>query len=300
VAQPGKQDAATPTILVVGVAMTAMVIWGATPVATKLGVAEIDPLVIGMLRTLLAAAITLPLALAWRIARPSCRAEFLLLGASSLGGFVVFPLLFSIGLGGTSAAHGALVLASLPVFTGLFTALAEKRRLPWRWWLGCTIAMAGEGLLIGFRFGFEDSGASVAGDLIVLASCAGASLGYVAGGRLARRIGTWPTTLWGISAGGLALAPALPFAVSGMAWESVGAVGFLAVGYLVLFSSILAYVAWYWALARGDMARIGALQFTQPMVGIALAAVVLSEPITPPLALAGGGILLGVWIIQKK
>jgi drug/metabolite transporter (DMT)-like permease len=48
------------------------------------------------------------------------------------------------------------------------------------------------------------------------------------------------------------------------------------------------------------MARIGALQFTQPMVGIALAAVVLSEPITPPLALAGGGILLGVWIIQRR
>ena len=69
--RPGRQDAATPTILVVGVAMIAMVIWGATPVATKLGVAEIDPLVIGMLRTLLAAAITLPLALAWRVARPS-------------------------------------------------------------------------------------------------------------------------------------------------------------------------------------------------------------------------------------
>ena len=132
-AQPGKRDAATPTILVVGVAMTAMVIWGATPVATKLGVAEIDPLVIGMLRTLLAAAITLPLALAWRVARPGTRAEFLLLGASSLGGFVVFPLLFSIGLGVTSAAHGALVLASLPVFTGLFTALAEQRRVPLRW-----------------------------------------------------------------------------------------------------------------------------------------------------------------------
>ena len=299
-AHPTKQEVTTPIILVVGVAMTAMVIWGATPVATKLGVAEIDPLVIGMLRTLLAAAITLPLALAWRVDRPRTGAEFLLLAVSSLGGFVGFPLLFSIGIDITTAAHGALVLASLPVFTGLFAAIAERRRPTLRWWLGCAIAMAGEVLLIGFRFGFEDSGASMTGDLIVLASCAGASLGYVAGGRLARHIGAWPTTLWGISAGGLLLAPVLPFAVSGMAWESVGAVGFLAVGYLVLFSSILAYVAWYWALARGDMARIGALQFTQPMVGIALAAVVLSEPITPPLALAAAGILLGVWIIQKK
>ena len=295
-----KPAVATPVILVIGVAMTAMIIWGATPVATKLGVAEIDPLVIGMLRTLLAALITAPLAMIMRVARPRTGAEFLLLTASTLGGFVGFPLLFSIGIGVTSAAHGALVLASLPVFTGLFTALAEKRRLPMRWWLGSAIAMSGEALLIGFRFGFEDAGVSVTGDLIMFASCVCASLGYVAGGRLARRIGTWPTTLWGISAGGLVLAPVLPFVLSRVAWESVGASGLLAVGYLVLFSTILAYVAWYWALARGDMARVGALQFTQPIVGVALAAVVLSEPITPPLSLAAVGIVLGVWIIQRR
>ncbi len=211
-----------------------------------------------------------------------------------------FPLIFSLGIGATSAAHGALVLASLPVFTGLFAAIAEKRRPSSRWWLGSAIAMTGEVLLIGFRFGFDDAGASVAGDLTVFASCAAASLGYVAGGRLARSIGAWPTTLWGITAGGLLLAPVLPFVLERVAWGSVGAVGVLAVGYLVLFSSILGYVTWYWALARGDMARIGALQFTQPMVGVALAAVVLSEPVTPPLALAAAGILLGVWIVQRK
>ena len=122
----------------------------------------------------------------------------------------------------------------------------------------------------------------------------------MAGGRLSRSIGAWPTTLWGITGGGLVLAPVLPFVVSRVARGSVGATGFLAVGYLVLFSSILAYAAWYWALSRGDMARVGALQFTQPIVGIALAALVLSEPITPPLALAAAGILLGVWIVQRK
>ena len=280
--------------------MIAMVTWGATPVATKLGVAEIDPLVIGILRTLLAALITAPLALILRVARPGTGGDCLLLAASSLGGFVGFPLLFSIGVGMTSATHGALVLASLPVFTGLFAALAEKRRLALRWWLGCSIAMAGEVLLIGFGFGFEDTGASITGDLIILVSCGAASLGYVAGGRLSRSIGTWPTTLWGITCGGLLLAPVLPFVLSRVAWESVGATGFLAVAYLVLLSSILAYVAWYWALSRGDMARVGALQFTQPIVGVALAALVLSEPINPPLALAAAGILLGVWIVQKN
>ncbi len=295
-----QSSSPTAAILVIGVAMTAMVIWGGSPVVTKLGVDEIDPLVIGILRTLLAAVITAPLAVLMGAARPRASAQFLLLFVSSLGGFVGFPLLFSIGIDATSAAHGALVLASLPVLTGLFVALAERRRPAPRWWLGSAIAMTGEIVLIGFRFGFEDGHASVTGDLIVFASCASASLGYVAGGRLARSIGAWPTTLWGISAGGLILAPVLPFVLARVAWASVGATGVLAVGYLVLFSSILAYVAWYWALSRGDMARIAALQFTQPIVGVALAAVVLSDPITPPLAVAAAGILLGVWIMQLK
>ena len=39
-------------MLVIGVAMTAMVMWWATPVVTKLGAAEIDPLAVGMLLTL--------------------------------------------------------------------------------------------------------------------------------------------------------------------------------------------------------------------------------------------------------
>ena len=65
-----KDSPATPIILVLAVGMAAMVMWGATPVATKLGAAEIDPLAVGMLRTLLAAVITAPLALALRVARP--------------------------------------------------------------------------------------------------------------------------------------------------------------------------------------------------------------------------------------
>lgn len=227
---------------------------------------------------MLAALVTAPIALLAGMARPKTRCQAIFLAASALGGFVGFPVLFSLGLGYTSASHGALILGALPVFTGLFAALLERKAPMARWWTGATIAVVGEVFLIGFRFGFDAAGASVFGDLLALAGCAFAATGYVAGSRLSHSLGTWPTTLWGITIGGV----------------------LLAIAYLALGPTLLAYVAWYWALARGGIARMGATQFVQPVVGLVLAVVILGEPMTWPLALAIAFILSGIWIVQRR
>jgi drug/metabolite transporter (DMT)-like permease len=70
--------------------------------------------------------------------------------------------------------------------------------------------------------------------------------------------------------------------------------------FLALVTSIVGYVGWYWALARGGIARIGTVQFIQPFSGLALAALVLDERITPKLALPAAAVLAGVWIAQKR
>ena len=281
-------------------AAVAITIWGATPVVTKIAVGAVDPLIVGMLRTLLAAAVTAPIVVFRSIARPRTMSETALLATSALGGFVGFPVLFSLGQRLTSASHGVLILALLPVFTGIFAALLERRMPGGRWWLGAAIALAGEVLLVGFRFGFDGAGAGLSGDLLIALSCVAASLGYVAGGRLSRRLGTWPTTLWGITIGGLVPLPALPFAARSVDWATIAPASWLALGYLAFLSTVLAYVAWYWALAAGGIARIGVTQFTQPLVGLALAVAVLGEALTLPLAATAACILIGIHIAQRR
>ena len=281
-------------------ASATILIWGGTPVVTKVAVDGLDAVVVGILRTVIASAVVLPVVAFGGVAFPRTTTERGLLALSALGGFVVFPLLFSLGLARTSAAHGALVLASLPIFTGLFGALFERRAPRGRWWLGAGVALAGEVALIAYRFGLGGAGAGLAGDLLVVLSCAGAALGYVAGGRLSRTLGTWPTTLWGLTAGGILLVPALALVGSDTDWTAIGVDVWLAVGYLALLSSILAYVAWYWALARGGFARVGAAQFAQPVVSLALAALLLAEPITPPLAASAAVILIGIAIARRR
>ena len=176
---------------------------------------------------------------------------------------------------------------------------------------GAAIALIGEALLIGFRFGFETVEDVLFGDLLIVASCIAASVGYVTGGRLSGSLGTWPTTLWGIAIGGVALLPALPFAAAGVEWSAVGASGVVAIGYLTFISSLLAYVTWYWALGAvggitwywafgaGGIGRVGTWQFAMPIVSLALAVVILAEPLTWPLAGSAVAILAGIWIAGR-
>src|SRR5262249_28712820 len=121
-----------------------MIIWGATPVATRLAVADLDPVHVGLLRTVFAGVLALPIALALRQPLPRDRRGFLLLAISGASGFIVFPLLYSVGQRATSAMHGGMILAALPIFTGSYAALVERRRPTAHWIAGCLIALLGE------------------------------------------------------------------------------------------------------------------------------------------------------------
>lgn len=282
------------------VAALIMVIWGATPVATRLAVADLDPLFVGLLRTVFAGALALPVALALHQSLPKDGRRWLLLVISGASGFIVFPLLYSFGQRDTSAMHGGMILAALPVFTGSYAALVERRRPSARWILGCIIALAGEGALIAFRVGSGGAEPTLAGDLLVLLSALLVAAGYVAGARLSQTgYSSLATTLWGVTLGAVVSAVITAVVVAGNGWPSAGWVSWSAVLYLASITTILGYVGWYWALARGGIARIATIQFFQPVSGLVLAALLLGERMTLPLLAASVVILAGVWIAQR-
>ncbi len=299
-AAPVEPAAMGRRVAVLVAAYGAVALWGATPVATKVAVAELDPLAVGLLRTLLAGVVALPLILFGRVALPRSGRGRADLAVSALGGFAVFPLLFSYGIQLTTAGHGALLLGILPVSTGLIAALLERRLPGGRWWLGCTIAIAGTALLVGARFDVSLEAGSLRGDLLVLASAVAASAGYVTGARAARETGSWAVTLWGLVLGSLVLLPVLPFVFGAGDLAAAGARAWGAVVYMALLSSILAYAAWYWALGQGGIGRTGLAQFAQPLVGVVLAVALLGEAVTWPMAAAAAAILAGVALARGR
>ena len=79
--------AAAPVV----VSMLVMVVWGATPVATRVATEDLEPLVIAVLRTVLAGIVAVPLLAAMNVRPPSSGRARVLLGVSAIAGFVFFP-----------------------------------------------------------------------------------------------------------------------------------------------------------------------------------------------------------------
>jgi drug/metabolite transporter (DMT)-like permease len=278
-----------------------MIVWGATPVATRLAVADLAPLHVGLLRTIFAGLLALPIALALRQPLPKDRRGLLLLAISGASGFIVFPLLYSVGQRDTSAMHGGMILAALPIFTGSYAALVERRRPGARWIVGCAVALLGECALIALRSGGGGARPTLSGDLLILLSALLVAAGYVAGARLTQSgYSSLATTLWGVALAAAVSALIMAATVARDGWPSAGWQSWGAVLYLASITTIVGYIGWYWALAKGGIARIATIQFFQPLSGLVLAALLLGERMTLPLLAASILILAGVWIAQRR
>lgn len=108
-------------VLAFAAALAAMVIWGGTPLFSKLATSQLDPLLVGVLRTVVAAALAGPLIMASGHRLPSDMRDRQLLALSGFAAFVVFPILFTVGQNATSGLHGAL--AGIGVLAGAWLVL---------------------------------------------------------------------------------------------------------------------------------------------------------------------------------
>jgi drug/metabolite transporter (DMT)-like permease len=279
-------------------AFLALLLWAGTPIANKLAVASIDPATAGLARSALAGVLAGVLALHWRLPFPSLGRHRAVLAASSLASFTIWPLLLSFGLGRTSANHAALMIATIPVFTGLIAAAIDRRWPGTAWWIGVAIALCGAALLITVRSSAATAAGSVSGDLVIMVGVVACAAGYVGGGKLSPQLGALPTTLWSLALGTLVLVPAVIVLWSRTDWSHVGQSAWLAVGYMAVCSSLLGYLAWFWALGHGGITRISAWQLGQPLMTVVLAGLVLGERATWPLVLAGAAVLIGTALTQ--
>lgn len=305
--QPGPPPVQPlPQALPLLAALFAVTAWGLTAPITKVAVTTLDPLAVAVLRTVLAGVVTVPLAMVLGFRLPGRREHWVFLCLSACCGFVLFPLLFSLGLRWTTAARGVLILAAMPVLTGLYVALIDRRRPSGRWTLGCALALAGEALLIlaprdAAEGGGQAGEGQLLGDALVVLSALAASFGYVAGGKLQQQgYSPWAATFWGVGLATPVVAPILLFVGFEARPGTSAMLGWGSTIYLALVSTVIAYVAWYWALGKGGIARMATIQFLQPVTGVIVAVLWLGETFTATMLAASAAIVAGVVIVQRR
>ena len=82
-------------------------------------------------------------------------------------------------------------------------------------------------------------------------------------------------------------------------WNGISLPAWLGLGYVAVFSMLLGFVFWYRGLARGGIANIGQLQLLQPFFGLALAGLLLHEPIAGSMIAATGFVIACVALARK-
>ena len=261
-----------------------VIIFAGSLPATRVAVADFDPVFLTLARAAIAGLLGLALLLLFREKRPS-RTDLLPLLIVSLCVVIGFPLLTALALRHVTAAHSIVFIGLLPLATALFGVLRGGERPRPAFWL---LSGLGSALVVGFAL-TQGFAAAPTGDLLMLAAIIVCGWGYAEGATLSRRLGGWQVISW-------ALLLALPVTASAalvLRPDSLLATGlpaWLGLAYVSLFSMLIGFVFWYRGLAQGGIAAVGQLQLLQPFFGLALAGLLLGETVTWPMLMASAAV----------
>jgi len=279
----------------------AVVVWGASFIATKIALADISPITIVWLRFAMGVVILgAAVAIRRQFALPNKNewGYFALLGFL---GIAFHQWLQSNGLITSEASTTAWIVATTPVFMALLGWLVLKENLGWVRVFGILLAFMGVLVVVsdGNITSISIGKFGTPGDVLILIS----AVNWAIFSTLSRRglkshpaslmmfyvmsLGWIFTSLLFIPSAGLTEIPRLTTN------------GWIGVLFLGIFCSGLAYIAWYDALQVLSAAQTGVFLYIEPLVAVIVAAVILAEPITWASLLGGAVILFGVWLVNR-
>jgi drug/metabolite transporter (DMT)-like permease len=275
------------------------VVSAGTYLAAKRALGELSPWELALARFVLAALCYAALLAPRRVRIP--RRD--LLGLAALG-VVAIPInqgFFLAGLARTTPAHAALLYALTPIFVFLLARWKLAEPTTAAKLVGIALAFAGVVVVLASRpaGGLGSGGATLAGDLLVLLAVAAWAVFAVAGKRYAEQYGALASTGVAVIFGTIAY---LPFGLalsSAASFSRLSAVGWGSLAYLVLITSVLSYLLYYWALRRAEASRVAVWSNLQPVLTAPLAWALLGDPMGVGLLAGGAMVLSGVLLTQR-
>ena len=272
-------------------------IWGSSYMFIRVAVAEVPAL------TLVAARLILAAAILWITLRASGRPiprGRRLWGAYAVMGILSGALPYTLISWGEQYIHSslaALLQATMPIFTIMLAMfLADDEHPTWTAVFGVMIGFAGVVLLMlpDLREGLH---VNLAGQLAIVA----ASVSYAAAAIFARnRLRGEPplsSTMGQMTTGALLTVPLSliidrPFSLSPSSPAILSWLG------LTILGTVLAYVIYYALIDRTSATFVSTVTYIIPIVGLALGALVLDEPVTANLLISAVLIIAGVLLVR--
>ena len=256
-----------------------VIIFSGSLPATRIAVQSFDPVFLTMIRAAIAGVLALALLIIFRERRPG-RQDLVSLLIVALGVVVGFPLLTALALQHVTSAHSIVFIGLLPLSTAIFGVIRGGERPKPAFWI---FSILGSVLVAGFALS-QGLSASPLGDALMLAAIVVCGLGYAEGAKLSRTLGGWQVISWALVLS-LPLMAVLTVVFWPPSFAAVTLPAWISLAYVSLFSMLIGFVFWYRGLAQGGIAAVGQLQQLQPFFGLALAATLLHEPVSPAMLL---------------
>ncbi|KHN52956.1 DMT family transporter [Pectobacterium fontis] len=248
------------------VVILVVAIWAFNVVAIKLGVTELPPLFMTLLRFVVVAVVVVPFA---RISREQFKTLMIL---AFTFGFMHFSLLF-VGTHYTDAGTAAIVVQLGTPFAMIMAAVVLKEKLSVVQAIGIAIALSGVFFLAG-----SPSSASILAMALLLTSAVGWALTNII---VKCSAPIHPLTMAGwlsfLAIPLVALASSIYETGQFAAIENASWRGWFGVLYSAIASSIIAYSLWYWLLKKYPVNKIMPYSLLSPVFAIFFGALFLGD-----------------------
>lgn len=277
-------------------------VWGTTYLAIRLAINTIPPFLMAGIRFTLAGILLYGWSY-WRFDKKP--------GLSDWGKAAIPGILMFVGGNGVltwsetfiPSGLAALIIATVSIWMVVLDWLFFSRKRPDKLTLsGIAIGVAGVALLTGVGDEVLINGGSIIVGILVLTL---ASMSWAAGSLVSRNIKSTASLQFTISMqiliGGLALI--LIGSAKGewpqVSLQTISLQSILALSYLILLGTLLAYSAYLWLLRVSTPAKVSTYAFFNPLIAVFLGWLLLDEPLTLETIVGAILILVSLFFVNQ-
>ncbi len=283
-------------------ALFAVIVWGASFIATKIAVGQISPIAVVWLRF----AMGIPILFVAVVMRKQFAfpkgSEWLYFTLLGFLGISFHQWLQSNGLQTAQATTTAWIVSTSPAFIAVLGWMILKEKLNLTQSLGIALAMVGVLAVVskGDISTIAVGSFGTYGDFLILISAVNWAVFSILSRRGLKSHPSTRMTFWVMTIGWLITSAAFLTSRSYTEIPQLDSRGWMAMIFLGIFTTGLAYIAWFDALAQLPAAQTGAFLFIEPLTSMVVASVILNEQVTPISIIGGAVILVGIWLVNRK
>jgi drug/metabolite transporter (DMT)-like permease len=274
-------------------------VWGSTFLAIRVGVREVPPFLMAGMRFLVAGLVLVAWMRAKGTAFPSMR-EWL---SASLMAVLIFVLDYGLLFWAerrVPSGIAAVMLATIPAFMAISEILIlGTQRLTLRLGAALLVGLGGVAVLVSRSVSFGDAPIDTAGAIALLVAAISWSVGSMLTRKFPLPSGKVMSSGAQMLAGGvlLTLTAASLGEFRGFRVQAVSMKAWIALAYLIVAGSIVAYTAYVWLIHHESPTKVGTYAYVNPVVAVLLGYFIGGEALTLRTILGTAFVLVSVVVI---